>query len=57
MFRLQELEIIQLFRQPGGAAFAEFYDELIRATAWAHGVPQSEISIRMVKKLKRVEIA
>ncbi len=44
MFRLQELEIIQLFRQPGGAAFAEFCDELIRATAWAHGVPQSEIS-------------
>jgi hypothetical protein len=44
MLRLRELEIIQLFRQPGGAEFALFCTDVIRATCWAHGIPQSEVS-------------
>jgi len=42
--KLNELELIQLFRQPGGAEFVRFCNEVIRATCWAHGVPQSEVS-------------
>jgi len=42
--KLDELQLIQLFRQPGGAEFVRFCNEAIRATCWAHGVPQSEVS-------------
>jgi hypothetical protein len=43
MLKLQENELIQIFRQPGGTEFADFCAEIIRATCWAGGVPQSEI--------------
>ena len=43
--KLDELELIQLFRQPGGKGeFVRFCNEVIRTTCWAHGVPQSEVS-------------
>src|SRR5258708_4443656 len=42
--KLNELELIQLFRQPGGAEFVRFCNDVIRATCWARGVPQSEVS-------------
>jgi hypothetical protein len=44
VLRLKELELIQLLRQPGGADFVLFCNEVIRATCWAHGVPQAEVS-------------
>jgi hypothetical protein len=44
MLRLDELELIQLFRQPGGKEFVVFCNRVIRATCWAHGIPQSEVS-------------
>lgn len=44
MLRLKELELIQLLRQPGGADFVLFCNDVIRATCLAHGVPQSEVS-------------
>jgi len=42
--KLNELELIQLFRQPGGMEFVRFCNEVIRATCWARGVAQSEVS-------------
>jgi len=42
--KLDELELVQLFRQPGGKEFVRFCNEVIRTTCWAHGVPQSEVS-------------
>lgn len=42
--KLDELELIRLFRQPGGKEFVRFCNEVIRTTCWAHGVPQSEVS-------------
>ncbi|MFZ0771579.1 MAG: hypothetical protein WCA49_14945 [Candidatus Sulfotelmatobacter sp.] len=42
--KLDELELIQLFRQPGGKEFVRFCNEAIRVTCWTHGVPQSEVS-------------
>src|SRR5450631_2775086 len=42
--KLNELELIQLLRQPGGAEFVRFCNEVIRTTCLAHGVPQSEVS-------------
>jgi hypothetical protein len=44
MLRLKALELIQAFRQPGGTEFVLFCNEVIRATCWAGGIPQSEVS-------------
>ena len=52
MLRLQENELIQLFRQPGGSDFAEFCDLIIRAHCFVHAVPQSEISFTSRSDIK-----
>lgn len=44
MLRLRALKLIQAFRQPGGAEFVLFCNEVIRAVCLAGGIPQAEIS-------------
>jgi hypothetical protein len=43
MLRLDALEVIQLFRKPGGADFVLFCNRVIRASCWAGGEPQSNV--------------
>jgi hypothetical protein len=50
--RLDELQLIQLFRQPGGMEFVRFCNEVIRDTCWARGVPQSEVSTTLRNDFK-----
>jgi hypothetical protein len=44
MVRLKELELMMLFRHPGGDEFALFCTEVIRAACWAGGIPGSAVS-------------
>lgn len=43
LLRLQSLELVQLFRQPGGAEFVSFGNELLYALAWQLGIPASDV--------------
>jgi hypothetical protein len=43
MLRLEALQVIQLFRRPGGADFVLFCNKIIRASCWVGGVPPSEV--------------
>ena len=44
MLRLDPLKLVQQFRRPGGADFAAFVSELIRAICWEQGIPASVVS-------------
>lgn len=44
MLYLDALEVIQLFRKPGGDEFTGFCNKLIRASCAAGGVPQSAVT-------------
>jgi hypothetical protein len=43
ILHLDELEVIQLFRKPGGAEFAYFCAEIIHASCGANGISLSEV--------------
>lgn len=45
MLRLEALEVIQRFRQPGGAEFVSFCNKMIRARCAAAGIAGSSVSM------------
>lgn len=44
MLHLDALEVIQLFRKPGGNDFADFCNKIIYASCWSGGVPASDVA-------------
>jgi hypothetical protein len=44
MLKLKALELIQLFRQPGGAEFVLFCNEMLRDVCFKYAIPQSDVS-------------
>lgn len=43
MLQVNENELVQRFRQPGGAGWVGFVNELLWAACWQMGIPESEV--------------
>lgn len=43
MLQVNENELVQRFRQPGGAGWVGFVNDLLWAACWQMGIPESEV--------------